>query len=386
MINNHNIPNDKFTQPLNTPIKQTKKQENFEGFKSDIINCANQIRNYVASHWFYISNMGGIAKRALKIVVLQHSELEARLGNIIASLGLLSGYSFYKSIGWDIPETYQQFWNRCELFHVNRDVMGTFFDTMSLIVGPADALDSLGIFTKNLATLGVISTIPFFSMIGLPVAIGLLTYVSAKGIYSILNRSLFLYHLTHASQDDLQKLFHEMDLTEEEKQKLQTIRDNIHTDAYHWDLTKKEENDLIQTLQKKLEQLDDEAARKAIKKEMKAIKKIAFVKAEKRNKLTRKTDEKVVEIMKKHQNRFEQGKKTENDLILRDIRVIIKRRIAIDCVNTVGHAALRATLIAEATLSGVFIQSVFLVRGAAFLSRKLYEDYWMYKNVASLGL
>ncbi|MGA8164384.1 MAG: hypothetical protein WB791_05075 [Waddliaceae bacterium] len=288
----------------------------------------------------YIGDIGSILKRALKIRVLTKPKLQAQWGNWVPRLGLLRGISCCEAIA-SIPKAYRKWEDSRKFQHVVKDTEGVFFATLSLCLVPADVLDSFATTWQSLNQLGLFSKIGILNRLSLLAAVGLLSALSIKEGYLVFRQYCFLHGLatevTEENYAQLLKTFEEMDLTPAERG----------------------------------ENLNE--------------RKITILSDRKRNMLERVSDEKVVTLMK---NLQEDIKERENwDTVnkgLKDMRTLMVRKMWIGANNALWNGALAATLAAESVLSGVFIQSVLLIRTSIFLVRKLCLAYEMHLSGLSL--
>lgn len=307
--------------------------------------------------WSGINQTGLIAKRTLQAIVEVCPDLKLRLGKVIATLGLLSGISFLLALQ-SLPSTFLGLSKNINLL----DKEGIVLSSLSLIVNSSDAFDSFITFMSSLAGLELIPMIGFFSLIALPLAIGLLSYASVKGAYNVIRCSIHLYSLPkERTLDNLDSL-------------KEYIKKRI-------DITDKEETKIRTKYQSRVG-MTDQAKKEAIKR------KITVLKDRKRNILARQTDIKVVNIMKNLQKHLAtEGNDNDVDTAnaaLRDMRRLMGRKITVGSISTLTNMTFCISLIFTAifpVLAPVTMPSIGAGRATVMLGSHFYNLFFMDKGL-----
>jgi len=334
-----------------TPVRDKKTNA-----WNEIQIIAFQIFNFLENVFYtYAREANNIAKRTIKVITVACSDLHAKLSPVIAKMGILSAISCLLSLK-AIPSHVQSLIEHIKL----NDGEGMAFSIMSLIVEPLDALDALITTMGSLVAFGVIPTIAFFGLIGLPLAIGLVGYAAFKGLYNVIRCGINLNALPKSLR----------------KGNLENFKNYIEEKI---GITAKERERIETKYRTNSGELNDTAVEKKIKREFKIIK------DRKRNILKRHSDAKVYNIMKnlqKHLNSETANLDTANKA-LRDMKKIMGRKITSGSIGVASNIAFAVTLACSMIfpISALAIPVVAGLRAGVAFGRHHYEHVWLDKGL-----
>jgi hypothetical protein len=301
--------------------------------------------------WPYIREGISIAKRTMKVITLACTELQAKLTPVIAKMGILSAISVFLTL-----KSFPSHVKSLIEYIKNKDEEGIAFAVLTLITDPIELLDSMMTFLDGLSAFDLVPTIAFFSLIGMPLAIGLLGYSIVKGLYNVIRCGIDLNALPKSlKEEDLEKfktyLEEKIEVTAKEKDKIV---------AKHKD----HEGNL------NLKKIDRE---------------IKILKDRKKNILTRHTDVKVYNIMKNllaHLNSEEADINTANKA-LGDAKKIMTRKIVVNSIGIGANVAIVTTLVSSLIfpISVYAIPAVAVGRAALAIGRHHYDHVWLKKGL-----
>lgn len=306
--------------------------------------------------WKYIQQIvGNLAKRVLKVISLTCTELAGKLSPIITRLGIVSAVSLILTLK-GIPKSVESLIQKINL----HDHEGTVFSALSLALTPLDALDSLITTMEALTAFGVVPQIAFFSLIGLPLAIGLSCYGAIKSVYDLIVNSIELHFIPKT-------------LTAENREEVQIYLEK------KIGITSEESMNIHKRLESQKEQLGDEY-------ETQLKREFDLVKDRKRSIFTRHTDVKVYQIMQKLHKELQKPKinLTDANLALKDVKTIMVRKIGWSSAAAATNIALSASLITAAAfplISPFALPCVLGVRGLVSVAKHHFEHVWMYKGL-----
>lgn len=279
--------------------------------------------------WEFINQTSKVIKQSFKAVVVKCPEYAARLSKAIAHIGFLAGISLLLSIK-ALPS---QMANWYKNFAVE-DLEGGILGTLDLLATLGSMLDDVSTFSSALAAVGAIPTIAFFGVIGMPLAMGLLSYAIVSKSYSLFCNGQFLASLPK-------------EITAEN---LEEFKKMI------------------------AEKVDDPDAK---------------LKAKKIRVLSRHADPKVtaiIEQLMKHLEKNPEDMETAN-LALKDMRTLMKRKITLGAVATVANVAMLSALAASVICPPVAIAVpvIAALKASTAVGSHAYKTFWFESNLQSIG-
>ncbi len=324
----------------------------WETFKETAVKIAKFIEDIL---WKYIKEAGNIAKRTIKLVVLTVSEISSKIAPVITKIGILSGFSALLAL----KATYGAGASLAENIRL-KDAEGIAWSTLSLIVNPLDALDSIITTMDALAAFGAIPQVAAFSLIALPLAIGLVGFATIKGIYDLIMNAIHFSSFPKA-------------LSEEN---LDSFREYLKSKI---GVTAEEKEALEKQLEKQKAALSEGEFEKLKNKE------IAIVKDRKKNIISRQADAKVYNIMKnmKKMLKDKSADLTTANLALDDMKTIMARKITWGSFSALTNLAFVTTL----ACSAVFPISVFALpavagaRAVFQIGKHHYDHVWLHHGL-----
>jgi hypothetical protein len=330
-----------------SPLTSSEIPEKRETLWENVQSTALSILQFIETiFWKYVEEANYFTQHVFAVITTACSELNAKLSPVIAKLGILSLINCFFSLK-ALPSTVESLIDHIK----SRDGEGAAFAALSLIVAPFDILDSVTSTIGALTAFGAIPTIAFFSLIGLPLAIGLVGYSAFKGLYDIIRSSIQMTKFPRTIGDGTLEQFKsylksEIGVTAQEKEELKTKFASLKTDASETEYTD------------------------AIKREIKVIK------DRKRNILERHTDVKVCNIMKnlkKHLKSHPTDVNTAN-FALHDMKTIISRKITWGSVELTNNLAYIATMASSLIfpISALAIPIVGGIRAAVAIGKHHY--------------
>ncbi|NGX41833.1 MAG: hypothetical protein K940chlam7_00107 [Chlamydiae bacterium] len=352
------VPSSCSAGPINglSPVQSSPVQDHFDSPWEKVKKVAQKIFDIMTETvWPYINNVGNIIGKSLKIVVLKCPELERKLGHIIVKIGLLAGVScllMVKTVHSNILSLIKN-----SQIH---DTEGIVHNAISLAVNPFETLDALITFTGYLSELNVIPVISFFSLIGLPLAVGINGYMAIKEGYNTVRCGMNLHELPKSVDSknvEIVKGFlrKKIDVTDDEKANIEKVF--------------KDKNPTIEG-EERQEGIDRE---------------VTLLKDRKINILSRHTDKKIVTIMqnlKRHLDSetvdFEIANKG-----LRDMSRLTVRKIVFGSLNSLVNLAFSVALAVSCIfpISAIVIPIVAIVKTLVALARHHHNHVWMDKGL-----
>lgn len=288
-----------------------------------LTNVGKVCKVFADTIWEYVYQLSKLTKQIVKAVVIKVPEYAARLTRVIASVSILTGVnlllSFFKALPSEIESFKKQF--------VLNDAEGAFLSTCGLLATLGDMLDEIGTFVGALSDLGAIPKVAFFGVIGLPLAISLLSYVVLTRTYQLIHNGCFLCSLPK-------------EITAENRAEFEAF-------------IKKH--------------LDDPTA---------------SGKARKVNILSRHADPKVCAIFE----RFHTYDLDAANKALQDVKSIMRRKISTTLISTVMNAALLTALVTSTffTLNPFVIPVILGVKATASLGTHCYKSHYIDKGLSTL--
>ncbi len=290
--------------------------------------------------WNFIKQPIKMTQKGFKIAAVKIPNFDPKVLRVISGLGVIAILNALLTAS-KIPAICKNVAYNIKI----GDVEGAIVGGINLVVAPLDVLDSTISFTSALVSLGAISTVTVFSVIALPLGLGLLSFASIKGFYDIVHLTYQMYQSPGKISDKgfadlLKKLDNKLEVTDREKAKL--------NNKYSSDQTR----------------LDKE---------------VKVLKARKINILTRRTDKKIVKIMQDLRTHLKSDQ--DNDLnktneALADIRTLSRRKIGIVTSGTLANLALAVTLACTLVfpIAAITVPIVGMIRHAVKLGVHAYKQ------------
>lgn len=260
--------------------------------------------------WNFINPPWQIVRRSIHITAQVVPQFSTKLLRVFAGMGLTMCLNALLTLS-KLPDTVKSLLKNLEL----NDIEGVITSCFSLLMNPLDILDSTMVFTKSLAALGVIPVISIFSMISLPVALVLLGYGTLKGTYDT-------YRIG-------------MEMTKFPKQITSDSLENLH---------------------------------ETLKDRLYGAKSIRHI-----HKLTRRTDQKVVNLMK---DLLETQDVNLANQKLKILHSHLQEKFVIGCISNLATLGLGVTLAATYIfpVSAVTISAAILIKNAVTLGKSTYLE------------
>lgn len=279
--------------------------------------------------WEFINQTSKVVKQSFKAIVVKCPEYAARLSKAIAHIGFLAGVSLILTIK-ELPSQMANWYKNFAL----EDLEGGILGTLDLLATLGSMLDDVSTFSSALAAVGAIPTIAFFGVIGMPLAMGLLSYAILSKSYSLFRNGQFLASLPK-------------EITAEN---LEEFKKMI------------------------AEKIDDPDTK---------------LKTKKIRVLSRYADPKVTAIMEKlmkHLEKNPEDVETAN-LALKDMKTLMKRKITLGSVATVANVAMLTALAASILCPPVAIAApiVAALKASTALGSHAYKTFWFESNLQSIG-
>lgn len=282
------------TIPKNSsPVEQMKSLYHEATENKKVVSFVGKIKEITTLFenviWEFVQQSAKLMKNTFKAVAQHSPKCAARLATAIKTVGILAGVNILLTLK-SLPDVLKNVIKNCEL----GDLEGALFSTMDLLATLGGMLDDTIAFTETLSYLGLIPAIAFFGTIGLPLAIGLLTYGVVSKTYFLVRQAEFVYHLPS-------------EITAENAEEFKKFL---------------------------AEKLDDPMDR---------------LKARKINVLSRHTDPKVVNIMKNLQTHLNEQRDLETaNLALKDIKTLMRRKMALGGTSILMNGAMLTSIVAAA--------------------------------------
>ncbi|CRX38411.1 hypothetical protein [Estrella lausannensis] len=292
-------------------------------------NLAVRVMNvFEKAIWDFINQTSKVLKQTMKIVIVKCPEYAERLSKVIAHIGFLAGVSLLLSIK-SLPSQMANWYKNFPL----EDLEGGILGTLDLFATLGGMLDDVSCFTGSLTAVGAIPAVAFFGAIGMPLAISLLSYAILSKSYSLVRHGQFIASLPK----------------EINAENLEEFKKMI------------------------AERLDDPDAK---------------LKAKKIRVLSRHADPKVTAIMEQLKVHLEKnpGDLEGVNLALNDMKVIMRRKMALGTVATVANGAMLTALVAGILCppAAIAVSVVAAMKATTAIGSHAYKTFWFESNLTSM--
>lgn len=302
----------------------------------------SKVTSVLEKIWGYVKHLVKTTKQVLAAVKKgmpksANPSFLFRLNKAIAALGLLSLLNIL--ITFDSAPA-----NAKKLAQAVRlsDGEGIIKEAISRLLEAGGILSDVSTFVTSLVTLDAIPTVAFFGLIALPLTLTLLSASIVLGVYNTVFQSIHLHQMPKSCEELRGYLEKKLDVSDAELKEYQMKKYGAHS----------------------VTMLEDDRKHLELKKQ---------------SILTRQTDKKVVEYMKKLRVDLE-----TNSLVakngLSDLKTLLRRKIVLELVGTVAKVAMLAVIVAGLVfpyMAPVVIPVVGGAIGLFSLGTHVYQNHFM---------